>query len=181
MRGPVFTIPNGIDIAEMDAVPTPPERDVDLLIVAAKQPRLGRRLAERLAAPCREIVLVRHYEARPALLAQMARARVTLFLPNQLEGFYIPALEGMALGTVVVCPDCVGNRAYCKDGVNCLMPEYDEDAMVDATESALSMGPDAHAAMIAGGGATVRAHSLEQEREAFLRVLAELDDLWAAA
>ena len=50
----------------------------------------------------------------------MARARVTLYLPNRLEGFYIPALEGMALGTLVVCPDSVGNRSYCRDGENCL-------------------------------------------------------------
>ena len=36
---------------------------------------------------------------------------MTLFLPNQREGVYIPGLEGMALGTLVVCPDCVGNRS----------------------------------------------------------------------
>jgi len=180
VRGPVFTIPNGIDLAEMDAVPRPAQRDIDLLIVAAKQPPLGRRLAERLAAPGREIVLLRHYEARAALLAQIARARVTLFLPNPLEGFYIPALEGMALYTVVVCPDCVGNRAYCDDGRNCLMPAHEDDAVVGATERALASAP-AHADMLEAGRATAAGHSLDGERDALLQILAHVDELWADA
>lgn len=180
VRGPVFTIPNGIDVAEMDAVPHPAKRDIDLLIVAAKQPPLGRRLAERLAAPGREIVLLRRYEPRSALLAQIARARVALFLPNPLEGFYIPALEGMALGTVVVCPDCVGNRAYCEDDVNCLMPAYQDDAIVAATERALAPAPT-HEDMVGAGRSTACDHSLQAERNAFLRILGQVDDLWKTA
>ena len=181
VRGPVFTIPNGIDLMELDAVSRPAQRDIDLLIVAAKQPALGRRLAQRLTASARELILLRHYESRPALLEQMARARVTLFLPNPLEGVYIPGLEGMALGALVVCPDCVGNRSYCEDGQNCLMPAYDDDAIVAATERALSLGPAVRADMIAAGHATARAHSLDQERDAFLRILDSLDDLWSNA
>jgi hypothetical protein len=180
VRGPVFTIPNGIDIAEMDAVPRPAERDIDLLIVAAKQPPLGRRLAERLAAPGREIVLLRRYEPRPALLALMAGARVTLLLPNPLEGFYMPALEGMALRTVVVCPDCVGNRSYCEDGGNCFMPAFEDDAIVSATERALAPAR-AHEDMMRAARATVDDHSLEGERDALLRILDRIDDLWETA
>ena len=180
VRGPVFTIPNGIDVAEMDAVPRPAERDIDLLIVAAKQPPLGRRLAQRVAAPGREIVLLRRYEPRPALLAQIARARVTLFLPNPLEGFYIPALEGMALGTVVVCPDCVGNRAYCENGRNCLMPAYDDDAVIAATKQALARA-SALDDMVEAGRTTAADHSLEAERDALWRILGRVDELWDKA
>ena len=179
VRGPVFTIPNGIDLAEMDAVPRPAQRDIDLLIVAAKQPPLGRRLAERLAAPGREIVLLRHYEARAALLAQIARARVTLFLPNPLEGFYIPALEGMALGTVVVCPDCIGNRGHCIDGENSFRPTYEEDAIMAAAERALAQEIPRDE-MVAKARATAREHDLAAERRAFLEVLDRVPDLWAA-
>jgi glycosyltransferase involved in cell wall biosynthesis len=38
------------------------------------------------------------------------------------EGFGLPALEAMAAGAPVVCTDAHGNRDYCVDGVNCLMP-----------------------------------------------------------
>lgn len=39
------------------------------------------------------------------------------------EGFCLPALESMATGGAVVCTDAHGNRDFCEDGVNCLMPE----------------------------------------------------------
>ena len=180
VHGPVFTIPNGIDLAELDAVPKPAQRDIDLLIVAAKQPQLGRRLAQRLASAAPELVLLRDYKPRPELLAQIARAHVTLFLPNQREGVYIPGLEGMALGTLVVCPDCVGNRSYCVDGRNCLMPAYDEDAIAAAAERALASGADRDA-VLAAATETAHAHRLEAERDAFLRILGRLDELWESA
>ncbi|HEV3319581.1 MAG TPA: glycosyltransferase [Solirubrobacteraceae bacterium] len=39
------------------------------------------------------------------------------------EGFALPPLEAMATGAAVVCTDAHGNRDFCVDGVNCLMPE----------------------------------------------------------
>jgi GT2 family glycosyltransferase len=38
------------------------------------------------------------------------------------EGFCLPVLEAMASGTPVVCTDADGNRDFCVDGENCLMP-----------------------------------------------------------
>jgi glycosyltransferase involved in cell wall biosynthesis len=39
------------------------------------------------------------------------------------EGFCLPPLEAMATGAAVVCTDAHGNRDFCVDGVNCLIPE----------------------------------------------------------
>ncbi|HEX4483917.1 MAG TPA: glycosyltransferase [Solirubrobacteraceae bacterium] len=39
------------------------------------------------------------------------------------EGFALPPLEAMATGCAVVCTDAHGNRDFCVDGENCLMPE----------------------------------------------------------
>jgi glycosyltransferase involved in cell wall biosynthesis len=39
------------------------------------------------------------------------------------EGFCLPPLEAMAAGAAVVCTDAHGNRDFCVDGVNCLIPE----------------------------------------------------------
>ena len=39
------------------------------------------------------------------------------------EGFCLPPLEAMATGGAVVCTDAHGNRDFCVDGENCLMPE----------------------------------------------------------
>ncbi len=48
------------------------------------------------------------------------------------EGFALPPLEAMATGAAVVCTDAHGNRDFCVDGVNCLMPEPTSGAVGDA-------------------------------------------------
>jgi glycosyltransferase involved in cell wall biosynthesis len=45
------------------------------------------------------------------------------------EGFALPPLEAMATGGAVVCTDAHGNRDFCVDGENCLMPEPDAGAV----------------------------------------------------
>jgi GT2 family glycosyltransferase len=45
------------------------------------------------------------------------------------EGFALPPLEAMATGGAVVCTDAHGNRDFCVDGENCLMPEPDPAAV----------------------------------------------------
>jgi GT2 family glycosyltransferase/glycosyltransferase involved in cell wall biosynthesis len=48
------------------------------------------------------------------------------------EGFALPPLEAMATGAAVVCTDAHGNRDFCVDGVNCLMPEPTSGAVGEA-------------------------------------------------
>jgi len=54
------------------------------------------------------------------------------------EGFCLPALESMATGGAVVCTDAHGNRDFCEDGVNCLMPAPDSAAVSAALARLLS-------------------------------------------
>jgi glycosyltransferase involved in cell wall biosynthesis len=104
---------------------------------------------------------------------------VTVFLPNPTEGFYLPSLEGMALGTLVVCPDCVGNREHCRPSENCFRPAYDLDDIVEQAEVALALHTNVADDMRAAALATARDHDLPEERRAFHAVLAQLDELWA--
>ncbi|HEY2282791.1 MAG TPA: glycosyltransferase [Solirubrobacteraceae bacterium] len=48
------------------------------------------------------------------------------------EGFALPPLEAMAAGAAVVCTDAHGNRDFCRDGVNCLMPDPNPRAVTAA-------------------------------------------------
>jgi glycosyltransferase involved in cell wall biosynthesis len=48
------------------------------------------------------------------------------------EGFALPPLEAMATGGAVVCTDAHGNRDFCVDGENCLMPEANVTAVSEA-------------------------------------------------
>ncbi|MEA2208258.1 MAG: hypothetical protein QOF54_735, partial [Solirubrobacteraceae bacterium] len=62
----------------------------------------------------------------------------TVFIQTSVhEGFALPPLEAMATGAAVVCTDAHGNRDFCVDGVNCLMPEASAGAVRAALERVL--------------------------------------------
>ena len=54
------------------------------------------------------------------------------------EGFCLPPLEAMATGGAVVCTDAHGNRDFCVDGENCLMPEPDRESVSAALARVLA-------------------------------------------
>jgi GT2 family glycosyltransferase len=54
------------------------------------------------------------------------------------EGFCLPILEAMATGCPVICTDADGNRDFCHDGRNCLMPDPEPGSVADAISLALS-------------------------------------------
>ncbi len=180
VRGPVFTIPDAIDVEEVERLAGTKPRDLDVLVAANKQPQLGAAIAARLRKTRASVHLADTRIPRDELIGLMGAARVSVLVPNPKEGFYLPAIEGMAAGTLVVCPDCIGNRSYCLDGENCFRPPWDEDSIVAAAERALGDEPlRDRMTQVAGGTAT--AHDLRLERRAFLDILDRVDELWAAA
>jgi glycosyltransferase involved in cell wall biosynthesis len=59
--------------------------------------------------------------------------QTTVFVQTSThEGFALPPLEAMATGAAVVCTDAHGNRDFCVDGVNCLMPDPDPRSVAGA-------------------------------------------------
>jgi hypothetical protein len=178
VNGPVFVIPNGIDLACLPKPSDAPSPDCDVLIAALKQPALGLALKQKLERAGRRIELLSTHLRRREYLDRLSRARVTVFLPNQAEGFYLPALEGMALATLVVCPDCVGNRSFCKDGYNCLSPQPALEAVRNAAESALALQDGERQLMLHRARETAVQHDLIKERTAFLEILENLDQIW---
>ena len=178
VRGPVLVIPNGIDVEGLKTLDVV-SRDVDVLVAAMKNPELGAELAEALVRRGHGVELLRERLPRVEYLDRVRRSRVAVFLPLEEEGFYLPPLEAMALGTLVVCPDCIGNRSFCIADETCLVPEYTESGLSAACEAALALRPSVAARLLAGARLTAEGHSLATERRAFLHVLDRLDDLWA--
>ncbi len=181
VRGPIFTVPVGIDLERMPVARAPEQRDIDCLVLAVKDPPLGRRIAERVRASGYGVSLVDRPVPRDELLAAMARARVTVHLPVVIEGAYIPPLESMALGALVVCPDCVGNRSFCRDGETCFVPERSERALVAATLTALQAAPGELEPMRARALQESRMRGLDSERERFLQILDRAEELWSGS
>lgn len=90
------------------------------------------------------------------------------------EGFCLPPLEAMATGGAVVCTDAHGNRDFCVDGENCLMPEPVAGA-VSAAITKLLADPDLRARLGEAGRRTAQNYAWERridELERFLRAVA---------
>jgi glycosyltransferase involved in cell wall biosynthesis len=86
------------------------------------------------------------------------------------EGFCLPALEAMATGAAVVCTDAHGNRDFCDDGENCLMPEPNRDSVSAALARVL--GDRALRERLGRAGqATAQDYSWERRIDALERFL----------
>ena len=178
VNGPVFTISNAIDLSCVPRGEPWQQRPLDVLICGVKAKDLARDLQDRLTDENRTIKCLTDYKPRQDFLSEVSNAKVTVFLPRPSEGFYLPALEGMAAGTIVVCPDCLGNRGYCQDKVNCFRPEYGVHEIVSAAHAALVQSENERIRMLDKGEATVQMHSLERERASFARILTSIHQLW---
>ena len=185
-KGPILTIPNGIDIAlfEADEEGSPAgyeTRRQSITIVGYKSPDLARGLSERLDAECIEHLLVMKFLDRSAFLDLLAESRVAVCLPYAVEGFYLPAIEAMASGSVVVTLDCVGNRSFCLHAENCLVAEPGPESLLRMTKRALAMPAPERGLLHQRARDTAVRHSLEAERERFHAVLTDIDYLWRMA
>ena len=169
-NGPIYTFPAGVDLAELQAREA---RDIDILILGLKRPDMARSLktlAER--AGLRATLLMKQL-AREVFIEALSRARIVVCLPASREGFYLPALEAMALGALTICPDAGGND-YCVDRVNCFKPAYRLNALMNGLKEAAGK-PDWRAkAMSDNARVTASRHDLRHERAKFQRLLREI-------
>jgi len=179
VRGKTLVIPNGIDL-EKFANCSPVDRPHFLTIVATKQPQMGQQLAAQLQEiyPQFQLQVLTHRLPRSGFIQQPSSSQVTIFLPLDQEGFYLPALEGMAAGTIVICPDCVGNRSFCLDGWNCWRPEYKLESIIQAFDRVLQTSELGRQQIQRNTKLTVAKHDLMAERRTFLEILATVEQLW---
>ena len=87
----------------------------------------------------------------------------------------------MAAGTLVVCPDCVGNRTFCVPGRNSFRPAWRLEDIATAVEAALALPEPKAAALRQQAVVTASGYSLAHARASFHEVLANLDELWSLA
>ncbi len=92
--------------------------------------------------------------------------QATVFVQTSThEGFALPPLEAMATGAAVVCTDAHGNRDFCLDGVNCLMPEPTPGA-VGAALARLFADPELRARLGSAGRQTAQGYAWERRIDA---------------
>jgi GT2 family glycosyltransferase len=89
------------------------------------------------------------------------------------EGFALPPLEAMAGGGAVVCTDAHGNRDFCVDGENCLMPHADRNSVCAALAQLLADG-ELRARLGRAGEETAKAYAWERRIDALEDFLSEV-------
>ncbi|PIL21984.1 hypothetical protein P775_01420 [Puniceibacterium antarcticum] len=170
-NGPIHVIPNGIDFGLLpvsDGIV-----DCDIFVSGSKQPRLASDLTARLQEQGYTVDCQIEHLPRSVFLTRMARTRVVVLLPLPEEGFYLPSLEALAMGLVVICPDCIGNRAFCIDRVTALTPPLDLDHLVAAVHE-VTRDPLLSKTLRDKGKEISLRHDIRSERETFLNILEDI-------
>ena len=176
VNGPVIAISNGTEALSITSKST----RVPVTIVGYKDPELAQALADRLAAMSIENRSLTEFIPRESFLSLLSRSRVVVCLPKAKEGFYLPPLEAMGFGRMVVTVDCIGNRSFCFNERNCLIADRNVDSLAEATLRALNTRIMKRWRMHRAATYTARQHSLSKERRQFHSVLQDIDRLWAS-
>lgn len=177
VNGPIYTIPNGVDLPSLTA-----EKKYDLIILGIKQPEIARNIQQQLASYGLRMLVVEERVSREEWFHLLAGSHIALLLPHFTEGFYLPALEAMKYCSLVIVPDCIGNREFCRDNQNCLMPEYDTRSILACVEQCLQLLKDEQVLTVFRQemDKTLRLYTLKNERKAFLGIMRDIEKLWAA-
>lgn len=170
-NGPIHVIPNGIDFGLLPGSDN--SFDCDIFISGSKQPELALDLTKNLQMQGYTVSCQIDHLPRGEFLARMGRARVLVLLPLPEEGFFLPALEALAMGLVVICPDCVGNRAFCIDRVTALTPPLELDRIVAAVHE-VARDPLLSKALRDKGKEMSLRYNIRSERETFLTILQQI-------
>ena len=144
----------GLDLETFRPLPGTPRQEASVLALGRSNPLKNLPLTlkawRRLPSPRPELCLFGsepelarepgvRYVSDPTdaqVIALLAQA--TAFVQTSShEGFCLPALEAMAAGAPVVCTDAHGNRDFCRDGENCLMPAPDPGSVSAALRRVL--------------------------------------------
>jgi len=170
-NGPVHTIRNAIDHGLLTADNGYLESKI--VILGTKQPQLASQLEQSLRDHELAPLCIIDPLLRQELLAISRDAHVIVTLPTASEGFYLPALEAMAMKRAVICPDCVGNRDFCRDDDTCLMPANDVASLTNAVLRLLRDEQLLNRLQERGHAQSLQ-HRIERERQQFHALLADI-------
>ena len=133
---------------------------------------LGDRVADEVSPSQFDFRAIR----QPASWAELRElyhwADIFLATPGPEEGFYMPGLEALEAGCLLVTPDVGGNMAYCRPGDNCrLVPYEDVEGYASAIGELAALPESEILRYRRRGSESVEPFSLEQERARFLSYL----------
>lgn len=178
LNGPVLVIPNGCDlpvhVTSAEQAPAEPR----ISILGYKNPELARSLAGLLKNKNVGYRLIDHFVPRDEFIRELSKSNIAICIPRRQEGFFLPALEAMSLGCLVVTADCVGNQSFCQHADNCLIADHTPEAFVAEALRALSLTTEECTQILSAARLTAETHSLNAQRQQFHDLLRNIDQLW---
>ncbi len=182
VNGPVKVIPNGVDVDIPDVNQLDQMRVAEpgknVLIVGYKNPEFSKQLAQLLDDQNIACQIILTLQERSQYLEQLDKYAVIVCVPHKTEGFYLPALEAMARGKLVVTMDCIGNRGFCFSMRNCLLTHYIVESALSSIQTALALPAERRNTILNNAVETARAFSMQQETRKYQLLLQEVDELW---
>ncbi len=189
VNGPLFVIPDALDPKDLPPINQSP--DFDILIVGLKNPGMAKQIYRRLKwrnfFKRRKLKIALQtppkLPTRRDFLDLLNNSKMVVYLPLEEkyghEGFYLPALEGMFLKKLVICPNVTGNVDFCISNKTCLMPEYTTESILDKVDIALSMSSQEFDKIINQAYQITKNHHLSLEQEKLIELLKEVDFIWS--
>jgi hypothetical protein len=181
VNGPVIVIPNGVDLGANADVLKGAQRDSSkgrVLILGYKRPEFAKLLSDNLHQQGIEHEVLSRMVPRETYLEKIAKYSIIVCCPHEEEGFYLPALEAMYMGSLVISPDCVGNRSFCIKGETCMMPEYTVESVASEVMRAITLPSEDRMKFLQAGFAQAKRHSVDKERSSFYQLLQDVGQLW---
>lgn len=168
-NGPITCIENATDVPPSTCEKEP---GAPVFIAGSKNPivalEIERLLNERGIAVDTQVSALDRRE----FLGRLRATEIAVLLPHEDDGFFLPALEAMALGCAVVVPHVSGIRSYCRDEETALTPPYNPQSLAEATLR-LHRDAELRARLCANAIRTAAFYSLERERCELLQFLGD--------
>ena len=165
-------IPHGFDF---DIFDKPPEKnDKKVLLVNLFKGDFGLKVVKYFQNDKRisNINICRKGISWQDLIKNYKKSSIFISTPLPEEGLYLPGLEAMAAGNLVVTPDCYGNRFYCDFKENSIKVQYNSfDEYIEAIEFSINNWNTISYLKRKNGYQKASNLKLDRERDLFNRLL----------
>ncbi len=176
-NGKTIYLPNGVGITE-EAQNLQSNKKFDLLIVGNKNPSLAREIFSQAKHLDLVIEVIDGWISKEAFQNKLAQSRISMHLPKMVEEHYIPGVEAMMLDSLVIIPDCVGNRSYSQHMKTCVVAEYSLTGMLDALKQVLEMDLITKKQLHFNASKHSELFRIEYEQNTLLEILDSTTSMW---
>lgn len=176
-NGPTIYLPNGVGI-KSTARKLLQSKNIDILLVGNKNPIMAHEILNRLNYPNAKIEIIDRWISKTDFQNLLARSKISVHLPKIVEEHYIPGVEAMMLNSLVIIPDCVGNRSYSKHEDTCYVADYNTDAMTTSIDYVFNMSKEDKLKLITNAKEHSFMFEIEHEAKELEKVLNMTEQIW---